>query len=554
MMKTLKRMMSGILAVLLLVCLMAVPASAAKITINNAATNHVYEAYQIFGGTLEGETLSNIVWGTGIDTSYYDEETQIFGKTGEQTPFDGKTAKDVAGTLSEETHAIAFAEAIAPYLAANATKTVNTQTDSAYVLDELAPGYYLIKDKDESQNNLNDSYTRYIVQILGDVTIDPKSGIPTFSKGISKDVASKFENYKEAVSASIGDTVYYALTASMHSNIRDYTNCYYQIVDTLPTALTFDKDTDILGVYVVNGSLQEEIPETYYNLSHDSGTNTLTVTFKDIHAAIYAVTGTSTAVQDKIVVSYQAKLNSNVILGKDEAPDDGLLDSNQNTAVLYYSNNPNEAYDAANYDANNDAATRPTSLGKTANATANVYSYILKLYKIDAVKDENKDIPLEGAEFKMHVLENGITPKYMTFDTDGKFTGFVATEDAATVLKTDGNGYITVQGLASGTYHFEETGAPAGYNTLTKEIQVTIEGKLDATTGQFNGFEASQDGGATVSADKETGTAIVTVTNHRGSILPSTGGMGTTIFYVVGIVLVAGAATVLFAKKRAERN
>lgn len=541
-----KRILAVFVAVLMMAAMLTMPAGAAQITINNAASGHTYEAYQIFGGTLNGETLVDIVWGSGIDASWYNAETQVFGKTGATTPFDGKTAKEVAATLSEENHAIAFAKVIASYLSATATKEVSTQTGSAYVLDGLNAGYYLIKDRDNSQTG-HDAYTRYIIQILGDVTIDPKSGIPTLTKGVSKDGASKLENYKEAVSASIGETVYYALTASMHSNIRDYDNCYYQIVDTMPAALTFDPATGVRGVYVVNGSLQKEIAAENYTVAYDSTAHTLTVTFKDVHAAINSATNAATAVQDKIVVAYQATLNSNVILGQEDSGK-GVLVGNQNTAYLKYSNNPNEAY-------NPETDAKPTNLGKTSNATANVYSYIINLHKIDAVKDDKGDvISLQGAKFKVHILENGTTAKYMNFDATGKFTGFAASKEAATPLVTGADGYISIKGLASGTYHFEEIEAPAGYNTLTKEVQVTIQGKLDANTGDFIDFEATQDGGTTVSAAKATGTATVTVTNHRGSILPSTGGMGTTIFYIAGVIMMIGAGAVLVTKKRSTQK
>ena len=166
-MKHIKKLASLLLALVMVFALattaFADETTTYSITINNSAEGHTYEAYQVFTGDLvekDGtKILSNIVWGSGISEAG-------------QTALGDAAAK--AETLKTEADAKAFAKAVAPYLTTAAGST-NTVTDGKYVISGLAAGYYLVKDQDGSLTGDSDSYTEYIIQVVGNVTATPKS-------------------------------------------------------------------------------------------------------------------------------------------------------------------------------------------------------------------------------------------------------------------------------------------------------------------------------------------------------------------------------------------
>ena len=123
----------------------------------------------------------------------------------------------------------------------------------------------------------------------------------------------------------------------------------------------------------------------------------------------------------------------------------------------------------------------------------------------------------------------------------------------ATTLVTDGNGQIKVNGLAAGTYYLKETKAPDGYNQLENPVEMVIGAAIgvDTTTGEqeLTALSITVDG-KEGTADTNTGTVTATIINNKGVTLPSTGGIGTTIFYVIGGILVIGAAVVLIVRRR----
>ena len=282
-----------------------------------------------------------------------------------------------------------------------------------------------------------------------------------------------------------------------------------------------------------NGTSKAEVDETYYSVDYTS--DTLTVTVPDIHAAIYNATGFATKVADELVVYYKATLDTDATIG---------IPGEENKAKLYYSNDPNEAYSGTG---------TPAQLGVTKVDVATVYTYELALKKVDAT---NNTLALEGASFVIYVKEDGSeTKKYMTFDTNGTLSGYTYSESEATKMTTDANGMLSVSGLGRGTYWLHETTAPSGYNLLESDISVTFAGSIDGNTGKLGAITASQHGGNSVeveldSSDTPTGLITVTVGNQKGATLPTTGGIGTTIFYAVGGVLVLGALSLLIVRKR----
>ena len=224
------------------------------------------------------------------------------------------------------------------------------------------------------------------------------------------------------------------------------------------------------------------------------------------------------------------------------------MSGQENAVKLEYSN-----------DSYWDGSGTPTT-SKTPEDKVIVFTYELDVTKQDSVTDKK----LKDAEFN---LKNA-ADKYAKVDENGYVTGWVDTVAEASVLKSDANGLFKVIGLDDGTYTLTETKAPTGYNLLNAPVTL----KLDATTanGQnWDVFDATKaltdltltvDTGAAQPAKTpgegdsfgKYGVVETTVLNTSGSSLPSTGGIGTTIFYVAGGVLVVGAGVLLITKKRAK--
>ena len=511
-MKHIKKLASLLLALVMVFALattaFADETTTYSITINNSAEGHTYEAYQIFTGDLvekDGtKILSNIVWGSGIS------------ETG-QTALGDAAAK--AETLKTEDDAKAFAKAVAPYLT-TAAGSANTVTDGKYVISGLAAGYYLVKDQDGSLTGDNDSYTEYIIQVVGNVTATPKSDVPEVQKKV-KDINDSTDttktDWQDSADYDIGDSIPFQLKATLADNVSSYTTYKVVFHDTLSKGLTYNNDAKVY----IDGT--ETNGFTVTATANADGTTTLTVSCDDVKAL---GAGNSSV----ITVEYTAKLNENAVLGSA---------GNPNKVYLEYSNNPNKSESGENHET-----------GKTPEDTVIVFTYQTIINKVDS---ENK--PLTGAAFKLEKLIKGKDGAADTWTTVKEFT-----VDETTTS-------FTFSGLDDGQYKLTETKTPAGYNTIDP-IYFVIEATHDATadtpaltvlkaylTDENGNKKTEVKDGETVNIDLGTvdltaGSITTTVVNKSGSELPSTGGIGTTIFYVLGGVLVLAAVVLLVTKKR----
>lgn len=299
-----------------------------------------------------------------------------------------------------------------------------------------------------------------------DVIIHDKNDVP-------------FDKVDDKESVEVGEVVNYTITGKV-PDTTGFTEYIYSITDKMSEGLTFNKDVKV----EVGG---EELATDMYELSYpESGV--------DFQLTIYVMD-----IQDKvsqpIVVKYTATVNENAIAKISE-----------NDAKLVYSNNPT---DSKKHGELTDKET--------------VYSAKIVIDKYDAnVADKSKK--LIDAEF---VLKNS-EGKFYKYDTSADKVVWVDTQEAADVFVTNFNGVAEVRGLKDGTYTLIETKAPAGYNLLSKAIEVVIAGSnSDATTLTYK----------------------VDVGNSTGSLLPGTGGIGTRIFYIAGAALLLGAVVVLLVKK-----
>lgn len=491
-MKHMKKLASLLLALTLVFALATTAAAEPttySITINNSATGHTYEAYQIFSGKLSGTTLSDIVWGSGVSE-------------------DGKAALGDAAakadTLKTEDDAKAFAKAVASYLTTPAGSS-NTVTDGKYVISGLTAGYYLVKDKDGSLNGDNDAYTEYIVKVVSDTTATPKSSVPTVEKKV-KDINNSTDdamtNWQDSADHDIGDSIPFRLTATLANNVSSYTTYKVVFQDTLSKGLTYNNDAKVyIGGTETNGFTVTPTVET-------DGT-TLTVSCDDVKAL---GAGNSSV----ITVEYTATLNENAVLGSA---------GNPNEVVLEFSNNPNGE-----------------DTGRTPKDVVIVFTYKTIINKVTKNPDYNSEqagskeyIPLTGAEFRLEKY-NKETDKWK----------------AITVVKDQEGTVFTFSGLDDGKYRLTETTTPAGYNSIDPiEFTITAEHNETSDNPQLTSLSGNATTGEiTFTPSVSDGSLSTDIVNQSGSTLPETGGVGTTLFYVLGGILVAGAVVLLVTKKR----
>lgn len=514
-MKHMKRFVSLILA-LAMTLAMGISVLAAgnyTVTIKNESEGHTYEAYQVFAGDLAGNVLSNISWGEGVNGD------ALLTDLKEESAFaDCKSAADVAKVLEDNT---ALAKTFASIAGKHLSQVSGTSNAAAagYQISGLEAGYYLIKDKDQSVPE-GDSYTEFLLKVVKDITTEPKSDVPSVEKKVEED--DKYDQdggygngYNDVADWNIGDKVPFKLIGTLPSNLASYDTYKYIFHDTLSSGLTYQNDAK---VYVVNGDSKQEVTG---NFEINADGTSLTISCDDIKK-IAGVDANS-----KIVVEYTALLNKNAAIG---------LPGNPNEVYLEFSNNPNQSGEGDH------------ETGETPEDKVIVFTYELDTTKVDGESQEG----LKDAEFKLR-NEDG---KYAIVE-DGVLAGWADTEEEGSVLTSDENGLFKVAGLDDGTYYLKETKAPEGYNKLEEEIQIVITATTsngqnwtgtagDALTALKIqvGDQAEKDG------DTSSGIVSAAIENNKGATLPETGGIGTTIFYLVGGILVIGACVMLITKRR----
>ncbi len=516
---------------------------------NNDNGTHTYEAYQVFAGQYADGVLSNITWGSGVDGDAI--VTDLANATGTLAAFKGlDSAKAIAEKLAEATDDDAVAKAFAA-LVGNHLKTGSASgTSSSGKIENLDDGYYLVQDASDSPSdtmgtNNNGAKTRFILKVAGggDVKVTAKSSAPSVIKKVKEDdktvdgtvtvgsyTADK--QYNDVADYCIGENVPFELISTMPSTYDDYTSYFYQFTDTLATNFTLNKGS--ISVNVVNAGTKTPLTATDYTVSTQDDTGKFTITINDTKK-ITAITKDST-----IVVDYTAQLNSGAVIG---------LDGQENKVDLTYSNNPN-------YTGKGEE-TPEGDKGKTPEDKVIVFTYELDVTKY--LGDEKTKADAEDGTKAGFKLGNADGSKWATVDSNLRITGWVDDVTTATEVTTDATGIFKFIGLDDGTYTLRETTTPTGYNTMadlaltigatTKNNQTWAGTASDALTA-IKLTMNNKDTNGSVSDGKVEGSII----NQKGSSLPSTGGIGTTMFYVGGGVLVAGAGVILITKKRAKKD
>lgn len=499
--KAMKKLMAALLAVAM-VCAMAIPAfadgssstSTAAVTlytITAPKNGHTYEIYQIFTGdydALQPSMLANIKWGkNGTGTA---------GEAVEQTVLDALSK--VASYTSDSDKL----DVIDKYV--TLTNPVETITNGGSV--EVVGGYYLIKDKDGTVPS-SAAYTPYIVSVVGNVTIEPKSNeVPKFTKKLkdTNDTTGVITGWQDSADYDIDDKIPFRLQGTVSKDFDSYKTYYYAFHDVEEAGLTFDPSS--VKVFVGDEETGTKIDASNYTVvTNPADGCTFEIVFDDLKN-IPSVTAKSI-----ITVTYESTLNGNAVLG---------AQGNVNTAKLEYSNNP-----------------RGNGTGTTPWDNVIVFTYKVVVNKVD--QDNN---PLVGAQFNLTKKTKNGTDVVKTMTIDSSETQF------------------TLSGLDDGDYTLTETVTPAHYNTISP-ITFTVNADHTITWGaesrdsiltSLSGNTAS--GEITFTPNTADGTLTTNVVNKIGTTLPGTGGIGTTIFYVIGGGLMVAAAILLITKKRMENR
>lgn len=491
---------------------------------NSAYSDHTYEVYQIFTGKYADGKLTNLRWGEN-NAQYQTERAikQVCGGCGawfdtadeavihtmkdfldECQNYSSKAVDIPASVPSNVTDALAAVNSasdteklnvIEPYVNFESEPYGTVTAGSA--LEDVPDGYYLIKDVDQSQDGENDSYTLYVVAMIGDdLTITPKADVPTFEKKLKDmdDTTNTTTDWQDAADWDMGDKIPFQLKGTVADDYDAYTTYTFVFHDQEAEGLTFDPESVVVKV---DGSTIGTGYEVVTEGLEDGCTFEIRfANLKDID---------SVHAGSEITAEYSVTLSESAVMGSA---------GNLSKAKLEFSNNPNSGQ---------------TSTGETPWDTVAVYTYKTVVNKVDS---ENE--PLAGAAFTLEKNMNGTWTTVKEFSADDSTTAF------------------SFDGLDDGNYRLTETTTPDGYNSIDPiEFTITAEHSVTADEPALTSLDGSTEAEAIVfTADKDAGSLTTNVVNQSGVELPETGGIGTRIFYTVGAILMTGAAVVFIMRKR----
>ena len=526
--KTIKKLLAALLAVAM-VCAMAIPAFAYNPgeTEENLNGTHGYSAFQIFKGVISKDNpmLSGVDWGQNIT------EPDIFLANLKNDPTIGEkfgtaaTAQEVLAVISQwsnsDDNSIAFARVVCSYLYPNAdAKPEPVITDHTGGINIPKSGYYLIVDT--TYFNPGDYYHAYnsffllnVPQVPYVVPINRKVVKPTVEKEVYDNQDGTNEaGFGSSADHAINEEFQFKLTATLPANpdrAYDYYDEYMvTFCDTLSAGITFDRwDTVVIN----NGGADIPIPaENYYS---DASNQDLTLSIEDVKTCAPGLNLNNGAT---ITVTYTAHLNEKAYVNTAGGASNT---ENKNSVYLIYSNNPRSS---AFFD-------------RTPESAVCVYTYQLNNTKYH--DDDTQGNELEGAGFKLY--SDADCKNEVELYQDGEFYSPIknATGKEAVEMKSAANGQFNVKGLDAGTYYLKETTPPKDYNACADKKIV-----ISATHTEYNVILSGESNLNNKIINKKAG----------GITLPSTGGIGTTIFYVVGGGLMVAAIVLLVTKKRMENK
>ena len=529
------------------------------ITIENAVKGEIYNIYKVFDLTYSGNKVSYTV----------DSDWEDFFKSSGNTYNGAKyiVSEDVSGSLNPITHESAIRyinitesnvaefskDALKYVVSKNLTNDKSaTAASSTVEFTDLSLGYYLVYN---GLTEVTDNYTTIVslTSTMNNAVAYRKATNPE----IDKDIVSVEDNnghtltnsiYQDNKSANVqvGDKVNYEITGTV-GDTDGYSRYDYVVTDTMTTGTTYNNDVVVkIKTTSTSSAYTLTIGDTYTNK-----TTADTYTTTNCNTYYYEKVGngfkvtldlTKLKAGTEISIKYSATVNESAI-----------NNVNKNSAVLTY-------------------PTDPKDLSKTASTkevNTYVYTTALDAFKVEAKAQSSTTssvystyTKVSGATFVLKATDGNNSGRYYKY-TDSKVE-WVEKETAATYYTTDDNGLVTFKGLLPGNYDLIETDAPVGYNLSPYPVKVTITNtanSVEAKSGNVTYTLALQSGNqapaqiktstATVSTSAVTNIATY-IANFTGTVLPSTGGFGTTMFVVVGSLLMIGAIITLITNKKSE--
>lgn len=418
---------------------------------------------------------------------------------------------------------VEFAATAAKYKTTNNiedTAAKKAENDDSVTFDQLTPGYYLVQP-DKGSTSATRKTDAMLVNVPSDkaATLRLKSEYPSVEKKVDTD--------KTESNAQIGQKVNFTLTSKV-PDMSEFDTYYFAFKDTMSKGLTFDENS----VKVSIGD-QELTKETDFKVTTakvaETGATNITIEILNMKA-----NHTSDAGKD-IKVTYSATLNKDAVVGNT---------GNKNEAKVEYQNGPKQDDHGTSNPSTTTTRTYPVKVQKHAFENNDQNSF---LADAKFALSTSKTVPtFTKGEDGSYTLDKADTNVVRLVGTDATYRVAEKDEDGAvTYFTTVGTSATTINGLKAGTYYLHEIEAPEGYNKLTAPVEVTIT----ETTG-----EGGKVTGVTYKVgETDQGTNdTVKVENKTGSMLPSTGGMGTIGLTVLGVGVVA--LGVLAPKKKKEKQ
>lgn len=503
-MKLFKKLASFILAFAMVMAI-AMPSvvmaadGKSTITIDGATAGFEYVAYKLFDATDDG----NRHFSYTVNSKYEAVLKEVTGKTsGADIVKYLNGIKDNAAAIRE------FADKV--YAKVKTMEVDYTATNGKF--ENVDQGYYLIA---QTKTGTNEAYSLVMLGTAGKkaLTVTPKTGVPTFEKKIKEknDSTGVESDWQDASDYDIGDKVPFKLTGTVSDKYDNYKTYYYAFHDKMDDTLQFNADSVVVKI---DGVVVDKSKYTLNTTTSDGCT--FEVVFNDLKTVSPTKPG-------KVTVEYTATLKENARLGSE---------GNFNKGKLEFNNNP--YYEGEG---------KPEKPGETPWDEVVVFTY-----KLIANKTDGQGQSLAGAGFTLY-----------KFNKD--------TNDYVEVKKIEAGETTTFEftGADAGKYKLVETTVPDGYNKAD-DLVFEVKGTYEAVNNddplkapRLTKLEIFDENGNSITGEGKVfttnlaaGTATTNIKNLTGSELPSTGGMGTTVLYAAGTLMILAAAAFLVMKKKAE--